>query len=139
RRYMNCSGKHAGMLAACVAAGWDTATYLQPDHPLQQATLARVERLAGEQVGTIGIDGCGAPLLALSLTGLARAFGAVAASDPDSPEGQVSAAMRAYPFLVAGTGREDTALMQAHPEVLIKGGAEGVHCAALPDGTAMAM
>lgn len=139
RRYMNCSGKHAGMLAACVAAGWDTASYLDPTHPLQRAITARVEQLAGEPVAAVGVDGCGAPVLALTLTGLARAFGAVAAAPTGSAAARVSTAMRTHPFLVAGSGREDTEIMGAHTQLLLKGGAEGVHCAALPDGTAIAM
>lgn len=139
RRYMNCSGKHAGMLAACVAAGWETACYLDPEHPLQQAIAARITDLASEHPAAVGVDGCGAPLFALSLTGLARAFGRVNAAPADSVEGRVTAAMRAHPWMVAGTGRDDTVLMRAHDGLLVKGGAEGVHCAALADGTAVAM
>ncbi len=139
RRYMNCSGKHAGLLLGCVAAGWDTAGYLDVDHPLQRAIAERITRLAGERPAAVGVDGCGAPLFALSLTGLARAFGAVRSAPAGSVEERVSTAMRAHPWLVAGTGREDTALMRAHPDLLVKGGAEGVHCAALADGTAIAI
>ena len=68
---MNCSGKHAAMLASCVAAGWPTASYRDPDHPLQVEIRREVERLAGEPVTAIGVDGCGAPLLAISVAGLA--------------------------------------------------------------------
>lgn len=141
KRYMNCSGKHAGMLTACVAAGWDTASYLDPQHPLQIAIAERVARLAGEPIGAVGIDGCGAPLLGLSLAGLARAFGAVLSADDGSEERAVADAMRAHPWLIAGTDQDDTILMQAHQSdgLLMKGGAEGVHCAALPDGTAIAI
>jgi L-asparaginase II len=139
RRYMNCSGKHAAMLTACVAAGWDTASYLDPAHPLQRRIAARIADLAGQRPAAVGVDGCGAPLFALSLTALARAFGRVNAAPPDSPEGRVAAAMRAPPGVVAGTGRDDTRRMSAHPGLLVKGGAEGVHCAALADGTAVAM
>jgi len=139
RRYMNCSGKHAGMLAACVAAGWDTGSYVDPGHPLQQAIAARVTALAAEPPAAVGVDGCGAPLFALSLAGLARAFGRINAAAPGSPEATVAAAMREHPWMVAGTGRDDTVLMRAYPGLLVKGGAEGVHCAALPDGTAVAI
>ncbi|MGH3231412.1 MAG: asparaginase, partial [Streptosporangiaceae bacterium] len=70
RLYMNCSGKHAAMLATCVGAGWDTATYTDPGHPLQVEVSRTIERLAGEQITVPpGVDGCGAPLFALSLTG----------------------------------------------------------------------
>ncbi len=78
---MNCSGKHAAMLLTCVVNGWPTETYLQPDHPLQQAIHATFERVTGEPVAHVAIDGCGAPLLATSLTGLARAFAAIATGE----------------------------------------------------------
>ena len=139
RVFMNCSGKHAGMLAACLAAGWDLPSYLDPDHPLQRAVRSTVGELAGEAPSAVGIDGCGAPLFAVSLTGLARAFGRVAAAAPDTVAGRVAGAMRAFPEMVGGTGREDTRLMAAHPGLLVKGGAEGVHCAALSDGSVVAV
>lgn len=139
RVYMNCSGKHAGMLAACAAAGWQTSTYLEPDHPLQQSIRAEVEECSGESVSAVGIDGCGAPLLAISLTGLARAFGRVVTAEPGTPHRRVADAMRAHPFYVAGSDRDDTVLMEAIPGLLMKGGAEGVHVAALPDGSAVAL
>ena len=69
---MNCSGKHAAMLSACVAAGWPTEGYLDRDHPLQQAIEARLGEAAGEPVTAVVVDGCGAPQHALSVTGLAR-------------------------------------------------------------------
>ena len=137
--YMNCSGKHAGMLSACVAHGWDPTTYLDTDHPLQHSVREQVARLAQENPSAVGIDGCGAPLFAISLTGLARAFGRVNAADPGTAEWAVSHAMREYPAMVGGTGREDTRLMQAHAGLLVKGGAEGVHCAALEDGRTVAV
>jgi L-asparaginase II len=137
--YMNCSGKHAGMLTACVEHGWDTATYLATDHPLQLSVRDQVARLAEEEPSAVGIDGCGAPLFAISLTGLARAFGRVNAAAPGTAEHAVAHAMREFPEMVGGTGREDTRLMQAHRGLLVKGGAEGVHCAALPDGRTVAV
>lgn len=139
RVFMNCSGKHAGMLTACVRSGWSTADYLDPAHPLQQRVIAAVARLGGEEPAAVGIDGCGAPLFAVSLTALARGFGAAAAAAPGTPERQVADAMRAHPEMVGGTGRDDTLLMGALPGVLVKGGAEGVHCAALPDGRCVAL
>ena len=99
---MNCTGKHAAMLATCVANGWDTATYRDPDHPLQQALRATVERLAGEPVAATGVDGCGAPLFALSLTGLARAFARDRHGAAGTPEPRVAAAIRAHPAGSAG-------------------------------------
>ena len=77
---MNCSGKHAGMLTACVAHDWPIADYLAPDHPLQQRVADEVTRLTGEAPSAVGIDGCGAPLFAVSLLALARGFGAVNAA-----------------------------------------------------------
>jgi L-asparaginase II len=136
---MNCSGKHAGMLATCVANGWPTATYREPDHPLQLAIRATLEDLSGEKVAAVGVDGCGAPLLAISLHGLARAFAAIATAAPGTPEGRVAAAMRAHPEWVSGTRRDDTLLMQGVPGLIAKGGAEGVYAAALPDGRAAAL
>jgi L-asparaginase II len=139
RLAMNCSGKHAAMLSACVAAGWPTAGYLDPDHPLQRAIEARLGELAGEPVAAVVVDGCGAPQHALSLTGLARGLLSLVRADLGTPERQVADAMRAHPWLVAGTGREDTELMQAVDGLLVKGGADGVHVAALPGRGAVAL
>ncbi len=136
---MNCSGKHAAMLATCVANGWDTGTYLQPAHPLQVALQAALERYAGEPVTAAGVDGCGAPVLALSLTGLAAAVRGCVLADPGSPRRRVADAMRAYPEWVGGTGRDVTALMRGVPGLLAKDGAEGVAVAALADGRAAAV
>ncbi len=139
RIYMNCSGKHAGMLTAAVARGWSTDDYLDPAHPMQRGVLDAVARLTREEPAAVGIDGCGAPLFAVSLTALARGFGAVNAAADGTPERAVADAMRAFPELVGGTGRDDTRLMSAFPGLLVKGGAEGVHCAALPDGRCVAV
>jgi L-asparaginase II len=136
---MNCSGKHSAMLAACVAAGWPTAGYLQRDHPLQQAIEARLGEAAGEPVTAVVVDGCGAPQHALSPTGLARGVLSLVQADEGSVERSVADAMRAHPWLVAGTGREDTGLMEAVPGLLVKGGADGVHVAALPGRGAVAL
>lgn len=135
----NCSGKHAGMLATCVINGWDTATYLDPNHPLQQAIVATVADLSGEQPGPVTTDGCGAPVMAISLTGLARAFATIASADPATPEGRVAAAIRAYPMFLGGTGRDVTALIEGTPGLIAKDGAEGVYAAALADGRAVAL
>ena len=138
--HQNCSGKHAAMLATCVAAGWPTSSYRSPDHPLQLALRSTVEDTAGETVAAVAVDGCGAPLFALSLAGLARAFALVAAAPEGADEpAQVAAAMRAHPFLVGGTGRDVTALMTEVPGLVAKDGAEGVYAAALPDGRAVAL
>ena len=136
---MNCSGKHAAMLATCVAAGWDTATYLDPAHPLQQHLLATVARLAGEPVAATGVDGCGAPLFALSLVGLARAFAAIAVAPAGTPEHRLATAVRGFPEWLGGTRRDVTRLVAGVPGMVAKDGAEGVYAAALPDGRAVAL
>ncbi len=140
RLYMNCSGKHAAMLATCVASGWDTASYTDPGHPLQLQVKQTIERLAGEQVTVPpGVDGCGAPLFAISLTGLARAFGALVMAEPGSPERRVADAMRANPRWTSGSTRPDRKLTGAVPGLLLKSGAEGVQGLALADGRAVAI
>ncbi len=135
---MNCSGKHAAMLATCVVRGWDTATYLDPDHPLQLAILETFSRLTGEPVTTVAIDGCGAPLLSTSLTGLARAFAALATAS-DGPEHRVAEAIRRHPEFVSGTTRDELALHRALPGLIGKAGAESCYAVALPDGRAWAL
>ncbi|MBU2663143.1 asparaginase [Actinoplanes bogorensis] len=132
RVLMNCSGKHAGMLATCVANDWPLETYRDAGHPLQVAIADAVADLAGEKITAVGVDGCGAPVLALSLTGLARAFERLVEAEPGSPERRVADQMRAHPELVAGTGADDTVLMAAVPGLLAKGGAEGVVAVAVP-------
>jgi L-asparaginase II len=135
---MNCSGKHAGMLATCVRHGWDLDGYLAPDHPLQRALTASLERQAGEPVRHVAVDGCGAPQHALSLRGLARAFGRLGAAT-SGPEGTTADAMRRHPALVGGTDRDVTQLMEHVPGLVAKDGAEGVYAAGLPDGSAVAV
>jgi L-asparaginase II len=139
RLAMNCSGKHAAMLAACVAAGWPTVGYLEPDHPLQCAIEARLGEAAGEPVAAVVTDGCGAPQHALSLTGLARGVLSLVQAGAGTPGRLVADAMRTHSWLVAGTGREDTDLMRAVDGLLVKGGADGVHVAALPGAGAVAL
>ncbi|MFJ6572367.1 asparaginase [Streptomyces sp. NPDC091292] len=138
RTTMNCSGKHTAMLAACVLNDWPTASYLDPDHPLQKLVLTVVEEASGEPVTALGTDGCGAPLAAISLTGLARAFRHFVTAAPGSAERRVADAMRVHPEYVAGTRRHDTWLMREIPGALSKMGAEAVQAVALPDGRALA-
>ncbi|HEX5560703.1 MAG TPA: asparaginase [Nocardioidaceae bacterium] len=135
---MNCSGKHAAMLATCVANGWDTATYLAPDHPLQVAIARTFADLTGEPVGTVAVDGCGAPLLSTSLTGLARAFRALATAH-DGPGRRVADAIRAYPEFTSGSRRDEAALLHAVPGAIGKAGAESCYAVALADGRAVAL
>ena len=133
RLAMNCSGKHAGMLATCVANNWPLENYLSQDHPLQLAIKEEFENLAGEKISKISVDGCGAPLFLISMQGLANAFHNLAISN-DPVHNQVVAACLAFPELVAGIGRSDTELMKAVPGLFLKIGAEGVQAAFLPDG-----
>jgi L-asparaginase II len=132
RLHQNCSGKHAAMLATCVAAGWPTQGYVDPAHAVQVAIRAGVERSCREGVSAVAVDGCGAPLFAVSLTGLARGFTGLAGST-------VAAAMQAHPDLVGGTGRDVTGLMTAVPGLVAKDGAEGVYAAVTGDRGAVAV
>lgn len=136
---MNCSGKHAAMLATCVANAWPTDTYLDPRHPLQHTIHTAVEELAGESVAVVAVDGCGAPLHAISLTGLARAFGRFASAPVESMPGRIAAAFAAHPQYVSGSRRLSAALIRATPGLFCKAGAEGVIAAGLPDGRGIAI
>ncbi|HET7277504.1 MAG TPA: asparaginase [Dermatophilaceae bacterium] len=135
----NCSGKHAAMLATCVVNGWDTATYRDPAHPLQQAIAATLEELTGDTIAATAVDGCGAPVMAVTLAGLARAFGRLASADPATPEGEVADAIRSYPAYLGGTRRDVTALIEATPGLIAKDGAEAVYAVGLADGRGVAI
>ena len=108
----NCSGKHAGMLRSCVRAGWP--------------------------VGEMSVDGCGAPVFATSLVGLARSYGRIAKAD-SGPAAAIAQAYRDHPAYVSGTGHDDLLVHRAVPGLICKGGAEGVMAAGLPDGTGIAL
>lgn len=133
----NCSGKHAAMIATCVAAGWDPSTYTSPSHPLQRRIAETLTELTGVRPDEVAVDGCGAPLLSSTLRGLARAFSTLADAGPGTLERRVADAMRARPQLVAGEGRTDTEAMRSTPGLICKHGAEGVIAAALPGGRAV--
>lgn len=132
----NCSGKHAAMLVTCVINGWPTDTYRDPDHPLQRFITDTVAELTGEPVTAVGVDGCGAPVLAVSAVGLARGYARICTAAQGSPEHRVVQAIRTHPEWLAGTGREATRLMRAVPGLIAKDGAEAVFAAGLPDGRA---
>jgi L-asparaginase II len=139
RPRMNCSGKHAAMLATCVINDWPTASYLDADHPLQLAVRETVTELTGDAIVATGVDGCGAPLFAVTLTGLVRAFRALVLAAPGSPERRVADAMRAHPEWTSGTDRDERRLMDAVPGLLVKCGAEGIDAFAFADGRAGAI
>ena len=122
----NCSGKHAGMLAACRANGWPPHPYRDPGHPLQQ----RIAELLGG--GRVAVEGCGVPTFE---TTLADAAQLLTRTPP-----RIRAAMRARPELVGGsTGAVDTDLMRLRDGWIAKGGAEGLFCAAREDGLGVAL
>lgn len=135
----NCSGKHAAMLLTCVQSGWDPRTYLDREHPLQRLVRETVGDLTGVPVERVGVDGCGAPLFATTLRGLARAFARIATAAPGTPEARVVGAIAAHPGLVGGPHRDVTAMLAAVPGMLAKDGADGVFAAALPDGSGLAL
>lgn len=135
----NCSGKHAAMLRTAVALGVPLTDYVNPEHPVQRAAAGGIERLSGERIAATGVDGCGAPVAAISLVGLARAFSRMVLAGADTAEGRVAHAMMAHPGHVGGTGRDVTLFMAALPGAIAKDGAESVHAFALPDGRAGAL
>ncbi|KQZ82204.1 asparaginase [Microbacterium sp. Root166] len=141
---MNCSGKHAAMLLTCVANGWDTTGYLAPGHPLQLHIREVVERLLGEKSPAVAVDGCGAPVYATTLFGLARAIHRIGNSSVTSPfalhrsAGLLVQAVRDNPWTIDGPGRPDT-IVNERLGVFAKGGAEGVMVMVAPDGTTVAL
>lgn len=135
----NCSGKHAAMLATARLLGWSTEDYLDPDHPVQRAIAATVADLTGQRVARVSVDGCGAPLFAVSLHGLARAMARLVTGAQDTPLARVANAIRNHPEMASGSGRDVARLMRAVPGLLAKDGFEGVQAMALPDGRAIAV
>lgn len=133
----NCSGKHAAMLATCVANDWQLSGYFEPDHPLQTGIQRRFEAVTGEPA-QVAVDGCGAPILSASLVGLARAY-QVLATATDGDAWKVAEAIRRHPELVSGTSRDEARLLRAIPGAIAKMGAEAVYVLALPDGRAVAL
>jgi L-asparaginase II len=135
---MNCSGKHAGMIRTTALNGRDVASYRDPDHPIQLAIVQAIDDLAHEQATNLAIDGCGAPLYAISVYGLARAFGRIASAS-DGAEQRVAAAMRSHPEYVSGTNRDELELHRAIPGLIGKSGAEAVYAIGLGDGRGVAI
>ncbi len=135
RVYMNCSGKHAAFLLACVQNGWSIEDYLDPEHPLQRAIRITVEEYTGEPIVHTGVDGCGAPVHALSLRGLARATGLIARG-VDEHAATLAHAIRQSPWAL---DNPSVATFVRETGLLAKSGAEGVFVAATEDGTAVAL
>jgi L-asparaginase II len=130
--FNNCSGKHAGMLAASRALDAPLDTYLEPTHPVQQRIRGVIEAFTGCPPADIhyGIDGCSAPNAAVPLAAMARSFAGLLTSTDEIPM-TVVAAMVEQPFLIGGTDRFDTRLMEVTDgRLLAKGGAAGAHCTA---------
>ena len=134
-QFHDCSGKHAGMLLACVRAGWDPATYLQRSHPLQRRVLRAVQRGTDVEDVTIGVDGCGAPVHGVPLAAMATLYARFAETERLAPLAEESdraiEGMLAEPYFVGGRDRDDTAVMQATGDVVVKEGAEALDCAAV--------
>lgn len=135
----NCSGKHAGMLALAMTLGADPKGYVRPDHPVQQAVAKVIGDLCDVDMTAVprAVDGCSVPTWALPLRNLALGFSRLASGEGLNEIRRAAArriieAVRAHPFMVAGTGRFCTALMQFVPRAFVKTGAEGVYCACVP-------
>ncbi len=137
REAMNCSGKHAGFLAACTHAGYSLEDYLSPSHPLQMNIRETISRYAGEDIAFSSHDGCGAPLHAISLGGLATAIARVAAGNT-AHEQQLLTAVRDNSWAIDGEGRDNTVTIETLGGIA-KIGAEGLVVIGTPDGVAVAV
>lgn len=141
---MNCSGKHATMLLACTINEWDTATYLDVNHPLQMHIREVIERLTGAKITATAIDGCGAPVYGMSLASLARAAHRIGTASERSPfalhrsAGALVRAVRDNPWAIDGPGRPDTVVIE-RLGVFAKGGAEGIMIMTAPNGSTVAL
>lgn len=142
--YMCCSGKHAAMLYACVVNEWPVASYLETEHPLQVRVKEVMERFIGEKIQHTGVDGCGAPVHAMTLTALARGIRSVVTGSPSSPFGMfragavITQAVREHGEIVAGPGEPDTAVID-RLGLFAKTGAEGITVVSAADGTTVAV
>jgi L-asparaginase II len=140
----NCSGKHAGMVLACIRAGWDPATYLRASHPLQRRVTRAVRRATALEDLEMGVDGCGLPVHGMPLRSMATLFARLARperlGDVAPAADRVTEAMLSEPYLVGGRHRVDTDVMKATGDVVAKSGAEALECAAiLPSGLGVAV
>lgn len=134
---MNCSGKHASFLAACAHRGFDTTNYLEAQHPLQTLIAGAIEEWTGENISFSSTDGCGAPLHALSLQGLAT--GIARLSRGESPESAaLLSAVQAHPWALDGKNRANTVTIETIGGIA-KIGAEGLVVIGTPEGVAVAV
>lgn len=136
---MNCSGKHAAMLATCALRGWPIASYLDPSHELQRRLSRTVAEHTSDPAPAVAVDGCGAPVFAASLEGLARAFGRIASAALGSATTRVADAFRTYPDWASGTRRDESWLHRQVPGLVTKAGAEGTYAVGLRDGRGLAL
>ena len=138
RLHNNCSGKHSAMLSRAFTAGWPSAGYERVDHPVQRAVLTEVASWTGVSLEDmpLGVDGCGVVVMGLPLDRMALAYArwAQAVAARDELPTRTARAIAAHPMLFGGSDRFDTALVEeTGGAVISKVGAEGVHCAAVPD------
>ena len=133
----NCSGKHAGMLATCVTNGWDIRNYLDIDHPLQIAIAKEITELTGQKINRVSTDGCGAPLFSMSTRSIAVAARNMRIIHDPIFTKLINACLK-HPEMILAEGAFDTRIMRAVPGLFVKGGAESVMLASLPDGRAIA-
>ncbi|MFC6353420.1 asparaginase [Rothia nasimurium] len=142
RLAFNCSGKHAAFLWGCVKSGWSTDNYTDPHHPLQELVLQTIEEFTGETPQHVTVDGCGAPVAATSLVGLARAYSTLGAAveniKADARAATVATAMVDYPEYVHAPGGSDTVLAETL-DAVVKRGAEGVLAIGLRSGASVAL
>jgi len=129
----NCSGKHAAMVATCKTNNWDLASYKDSSHPLQLAIANEFEILSGEQISHVAVDGCGAPLFALTLRGLARTMRNLALSADPIHKSVIRSCIN-NPVLVSGINRLPTLIMQKVDGLFVKDGAESVMVMATSSG-----
>jgi L-asparaginase II len=144
RLFHNCSGKHAGMLLACVTAGWNPETYRRRSNPLQRRVRSAVVAATGVEDLATGIDGCGVPVHGMPLRAMATLFARFARPERlgalAAPAGRVTGAMLAEPYLVGGRHRLDTEVMRITGDVVVKEGAEALVCASIqPQGVGIAL
>jgi len=142
--FHNCSGKHAGMLLACVVQGWEPTTYRNRSHPLQRRVLSAVRMVSGVPQPSLGVDGCGVPVHGMRMRDVATMYARLAGherlGDLAPPTSRALSAMRAEPGIVGGLGRGDTVIMGAVQDLVTKEGAEALSCAvSLREGIGIAV